>query len=54
MVVFEEGDYEVDVDGAKAVVHVGAEVSYGELEPVLREIERSLDGLEKSDAPLLQ
>ena len=50
MIVFEEGDYEVSVCDASATVHVGWEVSYEELEPVLRELERSLDAIERSGA----
>ena len=50
MIVFEEGDYEIDVDGVKATVHVDREIPYEELEPMLRELEGSLDGIERSGA----
>ena len=46
MIVFEEGDYEACACGANATVHVSGEVSYEELEPMLRELERSLNGTE--------
>lgn len=50
MIVFEEGDYEIDVGGAKATLHVDKDVTYEELEPALRELEGSIDAIEKSGA----
>ena len=50
MIVFSEGDYEIDVGGAKATLHVDKEVPYEELEPTLRELEGSLDAIERSGA----
>lgn len=50
MIVFSEGDYEVEVEGAKAVLHVDGEVSYEELEQMLRELEGGVDAIEKSGA----
>ena len=47
MIVFEEGDYEV---GGHITVHADREVAYEELEPMLRELERSLNGTEQSGA----
>ena len=50
----EEGDYQVDLEGATATVHVDRDMSYAELEEVARMIEEAGDGRRKSDAPLRQ
>ena len=50
MIVFEEGDYEINAGCIHFVIHVDNEVAYEELEPMLRELERSLNGTEQSGA----